>query len=69
MRQDQQSKKIKQIQKKNELLLLEIDMNKKTYEMKCESLLKQLYNYQSIEPIAESSSHIVINNNINNNIT
>ncbi|KAL4481897.1 hypothetical protein ABPG74_007986 [Tetrahymena malaccensis] len=56
IRVDHLTKKSKQLQKKNELLLLEIDMNKKTYEMKCEALLKQIYNYQSLETITDKNN-------------
>ncbi|KAL4512984.1 hypothetical protein ABPG72_017669 [Tetrahymena utriculariae] len=56
IRVDHLTKKSKQLQKKNEFLLLEIDMNKKTYEMKCEALLKQIYNYQSLETISDKNN-------------
>ncbi|EAR81585.1 regulator of chromosome condensation (RCC1) protein (macronuclear) [Tetrahymena thermophila SB210] len=61
IRVDHLTKKSKSLQKKNELLLLEIDMNKKTYEMKCEALLKQIYNYQSLETIQDKGNQQQLN--------
>ncbi|EAR89012.2 hypothetical protein TTHERM_01563110 (macronuclear) [Tetrahymena thermophila SB210] len=61
IRVDHLTKKSKSLQKKNELLLLEIDMNKKTYEMKCEALLKQIYNSQSLETIQDKGNQQQLN--------